>query len=181
MNTAWGGGSSSRAWGAMPKTGCRLPAPNLALFCSSRAKASGWHSTAYTWPWGHSRAASTATEPVPAPTSHSGVLRFQSQFGKRRRPAPRFLVMGALPRKNAPSGMPGTQVRRMPSGRRLDQRPPPRCPTSAWAACSGRQGDPVRSSRGRTSAPPPLTRGLAQARSPSDGAHRACAAQAARR
>ena len=64
-----GAGSSAKAAGARPSATSRLYAPNRSRLARIRAQASPLYSTAYTWLLGASRASSTDTEPVPAPTS----------------------------------------------------------------------------------------------------------------
>ena len=59
-----------------------------------------------TRPAGTARAHSTDTEPVPAPTSHT-VWWFCSRSLLTARVRTSSLVMGASPRRNSSSGMPG--------------------------------------------------------------------------
>ena len=107
MKTWVGSGRSESASGARPLTISIFCRQYFARFCSSNARASCLYSIDRIFPSGQVRAASTLTEPVPAPTSQ----RTASDVSPRRhRESERISeeVMGAFPRIKALSGSPGT-------------------------------------------------------------------------
>ena len=74
-NTQSGAGSASSASGASPDTTTTLSGPNCSTFKRSISRHSASRSTAYTIPSDAMSAASSPTEPLPAPTSHTMLLR----------------------------------------------------------------------------------------------------------
>ena len=119
-------GSSSRRASGAP---CPWTRAQVALrrtwrwFCSSEAAGLfGSHSTAHTLAPGGSQQGRPPppTEPVPAPTSHRVSSGSKASL-ERETARTSLLVMGALPRKNASSGMPRHTGPPDAFGRRLDQ------------------------------------------------------------
>ena len=104
---AWvGTGSVSSASGTLPRTSVSVSAPNFSRFFKISSWAPAFFSMAYTWPCRAIRAASTATEPVPAPMSKSTDFSESSSF-ERATALTSLLVMGTSPRINRSSLMPG--------------------------------------------------------------------------
>ena len=102
---AWvGTGSASMAAGAFPYTVSTLGVRNFFLFLRISSTASAFCSMAYTVPRCARRAASTDTEPVPAPISYSTLSSVICSRDSDRIRTSSF-VMGTSPRIHASSGM----------------------------------------------------------------------------
>ena len=108
IKTWVGAGSSFRISGALPSMISILDRQNLARFLYSSSSASFLYSTDQTVPSGQVLAASTLTEPVPAPMSQTTAWPVNPSL---HRESARISadVIGAFPRRKLLSAIPGSR------------------------------------------------------------------------